>query len=103
MSVYDIDAFSERVAYAKKCLLSGGTHGRGSFTCFEMGDADYVMIRLWQDARKNPQLAKALQGYGSTVSQYLYLLHGQKSARQIGNLARIERARKAKQNETTLQ
>ena len=60
MSVYDREAFSERVAYAAQCILRGRTHGRAFDTCFEMFDDDYVVAMLMRRARKNPELATAL-------------------------------------------
>jgi len=71
-SVYDSDAFSTRVSYAKRCILSGNTNTRAFDTCFEMYDGSFVMCRLWQEAENDPELAEGLKGYGNDESRRLY-------------------------------
>lgn len=90
-SVYDTDAFSTRVSYAKRCILTGHTGGRSFDTCFEMYDGDFVMIRLWQEAENNPSLADRLKGYGTTNCRELYEKIRHMTPRQIAALAREHR------------
>lgn len=85
----DDATLSDRVAYAKKCLLSGYTNGRAFDDCFENGDGHWVMVRLWQIARDNPILADKLEGYGTDVSRKLFVRFGHESPRKIGFLARV--------------
>ena len=89
MSYLNRAGFSSRVAYAKKCLLSGMQDFTRAFDdCFENGDGVYVMVRLWQEAEKNPLLAKRLKGFGSDESIELYRKIGHLPPREIGKLAR---------------
>ena len=60
MSVYDESAFTDRVHYAKGCLLSGRTASDSFRACFEMKDGPLVTIRLMQMAESNPQLSRAI-------------------------------------------
>lgn len=91
MSVYDENAFSQRVAYAKRCILAGTTEGRSFDTCFEMGDGSFVMVRLWQEAIKNPVLAERLKGYGTDKARFYFTVYSHKKPAEIGRLAAIAR------------
>lgn len=55
-SVYDPDAFEQRVKYAAQCIMVGRTHTRHFDTCFEMNDGDYVVSALIRRAENNPAL-----------------------------------------------
>ena len=73
MSVYDDNAFSERVHYAKRCIESGYTGGRAFDTCFEMCDGAAVMVRLWQIAEEGtPLFRQKLKGYGAHETRDWY-------------------------------
>ena len=75
MSVYEDNAFDERVRYAKECLVTGQTDSRKFVTCFEMLDGDLVMLRLLQDAENDELLAARLQRYDiAWLRQKLYPL-----------------------------
>lgn len=87
----DTATLSDRVAYAKKCLLKGYTHGRAFDDCFENGDGHWVMVRLWQIAENDPYLAQKLKGYGTAAARELYKRFGHESPRKIGLLARVGR------------
>jgi len=90
-SVYDSDAFSTRVSYAKRCILSGNTNTRAFDTCFEMYDGGFVMCRLWQEAENDPELAEGLKGYGSDGGRLLYEKIKTYSPRRIAKLAKLHR------------
>lgn len=61
MSVYDKEAFAERVSLAARCIASGkGLDSRSFDTCFEMNDGDAVAAALYRRAKKNPALRVAL-------------------------------------------
>lgn len=57
MSVYNPEAFHERVTHAQRCLLSGATQRRHFETCFAMWDGDAVAValsrRLIHEAQEN--------------------------------------------------
>lgn len=59
-SVYDPEAFSTRVSYARRCILNGHKGGRAFDTCFEMCDGDAVVTALVRKADHDPRLAKAM-------------------------------------------
>jgi hypothetical protein len=42
-SVYDRDAFRQRVNYAAQCYMRGTSYSRHFQTCFEMYDGDAVV------------------------------------------------------------
>jgi hypothetical protein len=54
VSVYDPEAFEERVQYAANIIGQGSYGGRCFDTCFEMCDGDYVMAALVRRVLKNP-------------------------------------------------
>lgn len=54
MSVYQPEAFSERVNYARMVIEGGRQTSRGFDTCFEMGDGDAVATALYWRAHYNP-------------------------------------------------
>jgi hypothetical protein len=58
-SVYDYDAFNQRVNYATQCIIAGGTRTstRHFDTCFEMNDGDAVVVALYRRSLNNPKLA----------------------------------------------
>jgi hypothetical protein len=60
-SVYDPEAFKERVDYAAACLVRG-TKSRRFDTCFEMYDGDAVVTALVRRAWKNERLRKSFKG-----------------------------------------
>ena len=62
-SVYDADAFAERVNYAARCLRVGGdrVHSRAFDTCFESNDGALVITALMRRAKKNSELAQAIK------------------------------------------
>lgn len=91
MSHLNRSSFSARVAYAKKCLLSGmRDYTRAFDDCFENGDGTYVMIRLWQEGEKNPALAARLKGFGTDSARALYETVKFLSPRAIGELSRMK-------------
>jgi hypothetical protein len=59
MSVYDKEAFNERVNYAQACILIG-TESRTFDTCFEMNDGEVVAVALFRRSLNNPALAAKL-------------------------------------------
>ncbi len=59
MSVYDKDAFSQRVSYAVRCILRG-TDSRHFDTCFEMDDGDAVGVAVYRQSLKKPELAEKI-------------------------------------------
>jgi hypothetical protein len=59
-SVYDKDAFSDRVNYAAKCFLRGTSGTRHFDTCFEMNDGDAVVTALVRRAERNAKLHAAI-------------------------------------------
>ena len=66
MDVYKATAFEDRVNYAASCIAASNgkvPQGRCFDTCFEMGDADYVVAALVRRALKNP---------ASKLSQHLF-------------------------------
>ena len=65
MSVYDPDAFKERVAFAARHIGSGRPSTRHFDTCFEMSDGDAVAVALVRRvrARPNTKLARNFEGY----------------------------------------
>jgi hypothetical protein len=81
MSVYDVNAISERKQYAKRCILNGNTNSRAFDACFEMGDGDAVMLYLWKQAERNSFLRMKLgipnvtnHWYGTRNLYEIYLL-----------------------------
>jgi hypothetical protein len=62
-SVYDDEAFNERVNFAAKYISEGRRTTRHFDTCFEMNDGDVVATALWRRAEKNPKLAANLFRY----------------------------------------
>ena len=61
MSVYDSNAFHERVNHAYRCILSGSTDSRRFDTCFEMYDGAAVAVALMRRAEKNHAFSQALE------------------------------------------
>lgn len=91
-----IQSFSARIAYAKRCILGDMGAGHYGYTrafdnCFEQYDGDYVMIRLWQEAEKDPLLASRLKGFGTDLTRAMYEDVKHLSPRAIGALAKIRR------------
>lgn len=64
-SVYDSDAFWQRVKYAAACITVGRFHTRHFDTTAEMGDGDAVVVAVYRRSLKNPKLAKNIwRGFG---------------------------------------
>lgn len=57
MSVYDKEAFEDRVNYAASVISKGilPMNGRYFDTCFEMNDGDFVCAALYRRTLKKPQ------------------------------------------------
>lgn len=70
MSVYDPEAFDERVAFAARHIASGRPSTRRFDTCFEMHDGDAVAVALVRRvrARPNTKLAANFEQYLGDVS-----------------------------------
>jgi hypothetical protein len=56
-SVYDTDAFAQRVKYAVQCITLGRFHTRHFDTAFEMSDGDAVAVAVYRRSLKNKKLA----------------------------------------------
>jgi hypothetical protein len=65
-SVYDFDAFAERVSYAAACLMAGRTHTRHFDSCFEMHDGLFVVEELMRRTEQNPRLANAIKYFAAS-------------------------------------
>ncbi len=100
-SVYDPDAFAQRVNYAAQCIVAGGnrTRTRHFDTCFEMCDGDLVVAALIRRAAKNPNLTQAIEQvmgvdgvehWRQTAARWVRV-----SARQLARAAQAERERAA--------
>ncbi len=65
MSVYDTEAFAERVNFAAAFISAGRNSdtSRRFDTCFEMNDGDAVVAALVRRAGKNKRLAAKLFKY----------------------------------------
>lgn len=65
MSVYDSDAFAERVNFAANYIRNKRTQTRRFDTCFEMHDGDAVAVALMRRAAADPAgaLAKNMHLY----------------------------------------
>lgn len=61
MSYLNSASCSARVAYAKKCIKSGYTHGRAFDDCFENGDGDAVFAILYMDAEQDGVLMERMK------------------------------------------
>src|SRR5438045_1557540 len=59
-SVYDGDAFDQRVKYAVECIIKGRTHTRHFDTCFEMADGDAVSVAVYRRSLTNPKLRERI-------------------------------------------
>jgi len=96
-SVYDPDAFAQRVNYAARCILIGGsrTRTRHFDTCFEMSDGELVVTALIRRAEKNPRLAQAIRRMMGVDGVELWQRSAAKWAhvptRQLAAVARAER------------
>jgi hypothetical protein len=67
MSVYDQNAFHERVTHATRCIRSGNMDGRAFDTCFEMFDGDVVATALTRKAERDPEFKERItQLWGGT-------------------------------------
>jgi len=71
--------------------MRNGYYGytRAFDNCFENGDGTYVMIRLWQEAEKDPVLAERLKGFGTDKARALFTELRNLSPRAISRLALI--------------
>ncbi|MTJ93896.1 MAG: hypothetical protein F8N36_13715 [Desulfovibrio sp.] len=94
-SVYDKDAYSQRVNYAAQCFLRG-TDSRHFDTCFEMYDGAAVVTALVRRAEKNPRLHSAIaaqwregfpQSWKDTAAQFAAV-----PTRRLVDLAALFRA-----------
>jgi hypothetical protein len=59
-SVYDPDAFQQRVKYAVECITKGRIHTRHFDTCFEQWDASAVGVAVYRRSLKNKKLAERI-------------------------------------------
>ena len=63
-AIHEPFGFADRVAYAKHCLLADDTDHRDFDTCFEMYDAEFVVVRLLQLGQGDSELMQRLQAMG---------------------------------------
>lgn len=63
MSVYDSEAFAERVNFAAAYISAGREATRRFDTCFEMCDGTAVAVAVYRRARRNPKLMRNLWRY----------------------------------------
>lgn len=59
MSVYDPEAFAERVNYLTACCIRG-TDSRQRDTCLEMNDGTVVAVAVYRRSLNNPRLAACI-------------------------------------------
>ena len=64
-SVYDNDAYAQRVNYAAQCFMRGIRSSRHFDTCFEMNDGAAVVTALVRRAENNPRLYSAISAQWS--------------------------------------
>lgn len=96
MSVYDPEAFAERVNLAAAYISAGRNATRTFDTCFEMCDGDAVAVAVYRRARHNPKLMRNLWRYLGRASVVpLAFRERRRATRDLPAWAAKQRARKA--------
>lgn len=99
MSVYNAEAFHERVNFAARSFLSGNTSSRAFDTCFEMYDGDLVVTALVRRCARTPFLHQAItdcwggkfpEGWITTAAKYSDVTNLAGKARSIRAVNRAE-------------
>ncbi len=68
MSVYDPEAFAERVQLAARVIAEGRPTSRRFDTCCEMGDGDEVAVMVYRRSLNNPKIAANIWRYFSRAA-----------------------------------
>ena len=63
MSVYEPEAFAERVQFAARVISEGRPTSRRFDTCCEMGDGDEVAVMVYRRSLNNPKIAANIWRY----------------------------------------
>ena len=69
-SVYEPEAFSSRVSYARHCIIDGTT-SRAFDTCFEMSDGDAVVTALIRKTEQGDE--KLRRAFERNMDWFSYL------------------------------
>lgn len=92
MSVYDSNAFGQRVSYAILCI-NRGTNSRHFDTCFEMGDGDAVVVGIYRRLQDKPEmLDKMWRKLNKDSVMASVAQHSAIPTRELHGLARTLRA-----------
>ena len=101
MSVYDTEAFAERVSLACAVIASGGETTRTFDTCCEMSDGDAVAVAVYRRSRRNPDIRRNIWRYLSR-EYVLPIAWRMRRVRNLAQAAREERAASAVKRTETL-
>ena len=92
-SVYETEAFQQRVNYAAQCLVGpySRCQTRHFDTCFEMYDGNAVVCALYRRALKNPRLWAALEQRAPSMIENGRAYSDEYAGRKLPDVAREQR------------